>query len=131
MREDGAGPVDPVGVFMSGARVGGNIRPNREGSFPLGLLEKGDEVANLDDSSLMGKRTERPLLSRGNTGSSLAKDLSAFVLTFPHLKPTATSWSGGGVLEMAFPHVKPTATTWSERGEGEHVRVGGRRVAQQ
>ena len=29
---------------------------------------------------------------------------------------------------MAFPHLKPTATTWSERGEGEHVRVGGRRA---
>ena len=29
---------------------------------------------------------------------------------------------------MAFPHLKPTATTWSERGEGEHIRVGGRRA---
>ena len=29
---------------------------------------------------------------------------------------------------MAFPHLKPTATTWSERGEGEHIRVGGRRT---
>ena len=29
---------------------------------------------------------------------------------------------------MTFPHLKPTATTWSERGEGEHVRVGGRRA---
>ena len=29
---------------------------------------------------------------------------------------------------MAFPHLKPTATTWSEQGEGEHVRVGGRRA---
>ena len=122
MCEDEAGAADPVGVFMSGARVVGNISPTREGSFPLALLEKGNEVANLDDSSLMGKRIERPLLSRGNTGSSLAKDLGVLVLAFPHLKPTATSWPEGGVLEMAFPHLKPTATTWLERGEGEYVR---------
>ena len=32
------------------------------------------------------------------------------------------------MLELAFPHLKPTATTWSERGEGEHVREGGRRA---
>ena len=38
---------------MSGARVGGNIGPTRGGSFPLALLEEGNEVANLDDSSLM------------------------------------------------------------------------------
>ena len=93
---------------MSGDRVGGNICPTREGSFPLALLEKWNEVANLDDFSLTGKRIERPLLSRGNTGSSLAKD--------------------HGVLVLAFPHLKPTATTWSERGEGEHVRLGGRRA---
>ena len=31
-------------------------------------------------------------------------------------------------LELAYPHLKPTATTWSERGEGEHVREGGRRA---
>ena len=64
---------------MSVARVGGNISPTRERSLPLAFLEKGVEVANLDDSSLMGKRIERPLLARGNTGSSLAKDLGALV----------------------------------------------------
>ena len=32
-------------------------------------------------------------------------------------------------LELAYPHLKPTATIWSERGEGEHVREGGRRAA--
>ena len=37
------------GIFMSGAWVGGNIGPTRGGSFPLALLEKGNEVANLDD----------------------------------------------------------------------------------
>ena len=91
------------------------------------LLEKGDEVANLDDSSLM-QGTERSLLSRGNTRSSLTKDLGALVLAFPHLNPTATSWPGRSVLELAFPHLKSTATRWSERGEGEHVRLGGRRA---
>ena len=55
MREDGVGLADPVGVFMSGARVGGNIGPTRRGLFPSALLEKGNEVANLDDSSLMEK----------------------------------------------------------------------------
>ena len=55
MREDGAGLADPVGVFISGAHVGGNIGPTRGGSFPLALLEKENEVANLDDSSLMEK----------------------------------------------------------------------------
>ena len=75
MHEDGAWLADPVGVFMSGARVGDNTSPTRGCSFPLALLEKGNEVANLDDSSLMGKRIERPLLSRGSTGSNLAKDL--------------------------------------------------------
>ena len=112
---------------MTGAWVVGNIRPIREGSFALALLEKGNEVANLDDSSLMGKRIERPLLSRGNTGLSLAKQLGV-VLAFPHLKPTATSWPEVGVLEEAFPHLKPTVATRSERGEGEHFRVRKRRA---
>ena len=84
---------------MSVARVGGNISPTRERSLPLAFLEKGVEVANLDDSSLMGKRIERPLLSRGNTGSSLAKDLVVLLLAFPHLKAIAA-------LELAFPHLK-------------------------
>ena len=108
---------------MSGAPVGGYIGPTRTGSFPLALLEKGNEVANLDDSSLMRKTIERPLLSRGNTGWSLVKDLGVLVLAFPHLKPTATSWPGRSVLELAFPHRKPTALTWSERREDEHVRL--------
>ena len=106
----------------------GNIGPTRGSSFPLALLEKGYEVANLDDSSLMGKKIGRPLLSRGNTGSSLAKDRGIVVLVIPHLKPTATSRPGRGVLELAFPHLKPTATTWLERGEGEHARLEGPRA---
>ena len=105
--------------------MGGNKSPTREGSFPLGLLEKGDEVPDLVHSSLMGKMIERPRLSRGNTESSLAEDLGVLVLAFPHLKPTATSWSGRRVLELAFPHLRPIATAWSERGGGEHIRLGG------
>ena len=66
MREDKAGLADPVGVFMSEALVGGNTGPIRGSSFPLALSEKGNEVANLDDSSVMGKRMERPLQSRAS-----------------------------------------------------------------
>ena len=106
--------------------MGGNIGPTRGGSSPLALLKKGSEVANLDDFSLMGKRMERPLQSRVDTGSSLAKDLGVFVLAFPRFKPTATSWPGRSVLKLAFLQLKVTATTWSERGKGEHVRLRGR-----
>ena len=60
-------------VFESGARANGNEFLARGGSFPLALLEEGDEVAKLVGSSLVGKRIERPLLSRGNTGSNVAK----------------------------------------------------------
>ena len=103
---------------MSGAWVGGNIGPTRGGSFPLALLEKGNEVVNLDNSTMMRKGLERPLLSRGITGSSLANSLGFLVLAFPHLKLIAASWRGRSVLELAFPHLKPTATTWSGRKEG-------------
>ena len=75
-----------MGFFWSGPRASSNNVFTREGSFPLCLLEKGDEIANLVDSSLMKRKTERPLLSRANTGSSLAKDLGVVVLAFPHLK---------------------------------------------
>ena len=71
---------------MSGTRVGGDMGPTRGGSFTLALLEKGNEVANLDDSSMIGKRIARPLLSRVNTGWSLAQDLAVLVFAFPHLK---------------------------------------------
>ena len=90
-----AGPVGLVGVFWSGARAGGNNAFTRGGSFPLGLLKKGDKVADLVDSSLIEERKEkkeRPLLSRANTASNLAKYLVVLVLAFPHLKPTVTSW---------------------------------------
>ena len=102
MREEEA---DPVVVFRNGGRMGGNKNPTREGSFPLGILQNGNEVADLVDSSLMGKRMGHLLLSRGNTGLSLAKYLGVLVLAFPPLKPTATSWPGRSVLGSAFPRL--------------------------
>ena len=60
--------VDPVGVFKSDARADCNKTPPREGSIPLVFFEKGDEVGNLVDFSLMEKRIERPLLSRSIAG---------------------------------------------------------------
>ena len=104
-----------MGVFSSETRAGDNNCFSREGVFPLALLEKADEVAKLVESFLTGQRTERPLLSRGNTGSNFAKYLGVLVLAFPHLKPTATSRSRRSVLGLAFPNVKPTATAWSGR----------------
>ena len=112
MLKDEAGSVDPVGVFWSRARGSGNNVFTRGGSFPSCLLEKGDGVANLVDSSLMEKRTERPLLSRANTGLRLAKDLGVLVLDFPHLESIATSWSEKVFRGPTVPHLKPTATAW-------------------
>ena len=85
MLKDEAESVDLVGVW-SGARASGNNVFPRGGSFPLCFLEKGDEVVNLADSSLMKKTTEHHLLSRANTGSSLAKYLGVLVLAFQNLK---------------------------------------------
>ena len=84
VHEGEAGPEGPVGVFGNGARVGGHKRPTREGSFPLALTEKREEVANLIDYFFTGKRIERSLMSRGNTGSSPARNLGVLVLAFPH-----------------------------------------------
>ena len=83
-----------MGVFENGARASGNKFLARGGSFPLALLEERDEVSRLVGSSSMGKRIERPLLSRGNTGSKFIKDVGVYGLAFPHLKPTAASRSG-------------------------------------
>ena len=62
VREDERGHPDPVDAFKSGARVGVNKMSTGEGVLPADLLEKGDEGANTVDSSLTGKRVERPLL---------------------------------------------------------------------
>ena len=94
MPKDETGPVDPLGVFESGARASGNKFLARGGSFPLALFEEGDEVFKLFDSPSMGQRIERPLLLRGNTGTNLEKNLGVLELAFPHLKPTAASRSG-------------------------------------
>ena len=64
---------------------------------------------------LDGKRTERPLLSRANTGLSLAKDLGVLVLAFSHLKSAATSWSEK-VFEGRPSH---TSNRPSSPGQGE------------
>ena len=90
-----------MGVFENGARASENKIIARESSFPLALLEERDEVSKLVGSSLMGKRIERRLLSRGNTGPNLVKDLGVSGLAFPHLKPTAASRSGRGGDEPA------------------------------
>ena len=83
-----------MGVFESGARAYGKKILARGGSFLLALLEERDEVAKLVGSSLMRKRIEHPLLSRGDTGSNLVKDLGVFGLAFPHPNPTAALRSG-------------------------------------
>ena len=107
MLKDEAGPVDPVDVFKSGAQAGGNSFLAREHSFPLILLEKGDEVAKLADSSLKGKIIERPLLSRGNTGSKFAK------------------YPGVLLIGLAFPYLNPASISRSGRSVSIHVRLGG------
>ena len=83
--------ADPLDAFKSGARVGGIIVPIGEGYLPVDLLRKGDEVANLVDSSLTGKRVERPSLLRGNAESSCTRDLGVAVSAFPHLTPITTA----------------------------------------
>ena len=96
VREGERGPADPLGAFKSGARAGGDKVPTGEGFLPVGLLGKGDEVANLVESSLTGKRTELPSLLRRNAESSCTIDLGMSVSAFPYLKLTATAWPGGG-----------------------------------
>ena len=110
----------------SGAVLGqGSNIFTRGGSLPLCFLEKGDEVANLVDSFLMEKITERPLLSRANTGSSLAKDLGVLVLALAHLKSTSISWSEKVFRGSTVSHLKTTAIAWSGKGGDEHIRVKG------
>ena len=60
MLKDEAGPADPLGVFWSGARAGGNNGFTRGGSFPLGLLENADEGPNIVDSSLVENESRAP-----------------------------------------------------------------------
>ena len=81
----------PVYAFKSGARSGGKKVPTGEGFLPVDLLEKGDEIANLVDTSLTGKNVERSPLLRGTAESSFTLDLGASVSASPHLKPTSTA----------------------------------------
>ena len=117
MCESERGYADPVDAFESGARVGGNKVPAGEGCLPASLLGKGDEVANLVDSSFTGKRVERPPLLRGNDESSCSLDLGVSVSAFPHLKPTATAWpGGGGVGHLHSKERRAGAAVWLQRG---------------
>ena len=97
MREDKIGPADPVDAFNSRARAGANKVPTGEGLLPVDMLRKGDDVAVLVDSSMTGKRLERPPLLRGNAESSCNRALGVSVSAFQHLKPTNAAWPGGGV----------------------------------
>ena len=91
MREGERGPADPIDVFTSGVRVGGNKMATGEGFHPVGLLGKGDEVVDLVDAFLTGKSAERSPLVRGNTESSCTLHLGVSVSAFPHLKLTAAA----------------------------------------
>ena len=108
MLKDEAGSVDFVGVFWSGARESDKNLFTRGSSFPLCLLEKGDEVANLVDSSLTEKTDRAPAVIASKHRIEPRKYLGVLVLAFPHLKPTSTAWSG--------------------RGGDEHIRVKRRRA---
>ena len=110
MLKDEAGPVDAVDIFKSGVQAGGNSFLARDDSFPLVLLEKGDEVAKPFDSSLNGKIIERSLLSRENTGSNFAKNLGVLLIV------------------LAFPYLKPASILRSGRSVYKHVCLGGRRA---
>ena len=94
--EDERGPAVPVGAFKNRARVGGSKVPIEEWYLHVDLLRKGDEVANLVDSSATGKWVERPPLTPGNAESSRTRDLRVSMSASRHLKATAIAWLGGG-----------------------------------
>ena len=77
----------------------------------------------------MEKTTERPLLSRANTGSSLAKYLSVLVLAFPHLKkPPPRGQKKCLRIDRPTPQTdRHRLVRERERGDG-HVRVKRRRA---
>ena len=118
VREDGAGPADPVGVFKSGSWVGGNIGFTRECSLPLGLLEKGDEVFNLHDPSLMGKRIERPLLSIGEHRIEPCQRSRCFRVGLPTLQTDRHIMAGKKCFKVGIP------TTQSDRHHLVRERKG-------
>ena len=66
VREGKIGPAELVDDFKRGALVCGNNMSDGEGLFAVGLLGKGDEVANLVGYPLTEKWVEWPPLLRGN-----------------------------------------------------------------
>ena len=95
MIDNEAGPVYPARVLLSGARAGGNNVFSRGGPLSLCLLEKGREVANLVDFSLMEKRIDCPLQSRpisDRASETVSVLYRCYIADLPHLKPTASSW---------------------------------------
>ena len=93
------------------------VRPLREG-------RRGSKYCRL---FIDGKKTERPLLLRANTGSNLAKYLHGFVLEFPHLKQTATSWAGK-LCEGRSSHASTDRHRMDRKRGDEHVSVERRRA---
>ena len=87
MRQDETWVVDPVDAFKSKARVGGNKLPTGEGFLPVDLLGKGDDVANLVDSCLTGRRVATALRKKRQV--DLHPRYRGLGVGLPHLKPTA------------------------------------------
>ena len=81
--EDEIGPADPVDAFKNGGQVGGIIVPTGEGFLAVELLGKVDDVANLVDPPLTGKRVWRTPLLRGNAESSCNRDFGVSVSASP------------------------------------------------
>lgn len=75
-----------VDDLKHGARGRGNKGPAGDDFFPVDLLGKVDEVANLVESSLIEKIIERPPLIPGSTESSSNRDVGVSVSAFPYLK---------------------------------------------
>lgn len=72
----------------------GDEGPTGGDFLPVVTLEKGNEVANLVDFFDRESGGVAPVILRGNAKSSFNRDLGVSVSAFPHLKQTATAWSG-------------------------------------
>lgn len=59
MREDEIGSTDAVGTTSGTGHGWGAKMSTGDGFFPVDLVGKGDEVANVVDSSLIGIKVER------------------------------------------------------------------------
>ena len=76
-------------------RWGGNKVSAEESFLPVDLVRKGDEVANLVDSSLEGKRVEPPPLLRGNAEPSVKPRSRGFGVGFPAPRTDRHRVAGG------------------------------------